>query len=144
LDYQEKVSYIVITIYDPRLIEILNGKAGIKINDIGEIDIEIHDREDIEKIIKYLNSLKLIEDNLIEYVPFDRNNVGFFEIFIFRDGFENDSDAVDIIAFETNYLAFIPNGHDWKETRYYIKNSGYNHKTKTSKTFNFLYDLINK
>ena len=144
LNYHENVAYI--TIYDDRLIEVADGKLEIEIN--SRRGIEIHNREDIEKIINYLNSLELIEDNLTEYVDVDLDEVGYFSITIFRDGYVNDYqnnlDALEHIAFQTNYLEFIPGGHDWKTTRYYIKNSGYDPKTKTSKTFEFLYDLINK
>lgn len=133
LNYHENVAYIKIK--DARL---------KKVTDDDIWDVEITDRKDIEKIIKYLNSLKLIEDNPTEYEDVDLDQVGYFEIGIFRDGYENDSDAYDWIVFQTNYLAFVPSGHDWKATRYYIKNSGYDSKTQNSKTFKFLYDLINK
>jgi len=106
--------------------------------------IEITDSDDIEIIIDFLNSLKLIEDNLTEYEYIDLDEVGYFTITIFRDDYENDNDAHDVLAFETNYLSFIPNGHDWTGTRYYIKNSGYDNKTKNSNVHQFLLELINK
>ena len=140
LNYSENVAYI--TIYDDRLIEVVGSNSEIEINSIG--DIEIHNREVIEKIIKYLNSLELIEDNLTEYEDVDIDEVEYFDVTIFRNDNEKYLNGYDIIAFQTNYLSFIPEGHDCYGTRYYIKNSGYDPKTKTSKTFEFLYDLINK
>ena len=131
LNYHENVSHIKID-YE-HMIEDMEGIS----------EVEITNRADIEKIINYLNSLVLIEDNPAEYEDIDLYEVGYFEIFINRDKNENGPEDYDIIAFQTNYLAFIPGGSDCEEIRYYIKNSGYNPKTKSSKTFEFLYDLIN-
>jgi len=142
LNYHENVAFIII--HDDRLSKDLNSESESKIYDLGGFvgDVMITDRNDIEKIIKYLNSLMLIEDNLTEYVDVDLDEVGYFRITIFRDDYENDSRAYDSIEFETNYLSIIPSGNDRHATRYYIINSGYNNKTKSSNVHQFLLDLI--
>ena len=155
LNYHENVDYISISIYDDILAKgliddseiIINDMECIKIYDKESIDIEfieIHDKEDIEKMIKFLNSLELIEDNPTEYEPFDRENIGFFDIALFRNNGNKNSVGYDWIVFHTNYMEFVPEGHDSEGTRYFIKNSGYNSKTKSSKTFAFLYDLLHE
>ena len=144
LNYNENVDYITIEIYDDRLTKVFEGKPDIKTNDRGRIYIEIYDKKKIEKIIKYLNSLSLMDDTINEYVPFDIDNVGYFTIDITKKNSEEYLHGFDGFAFYTNYMEFVSEGHDHDGIRYYIKNSGYNSTTKSSKTFKFLYDLINE
>jgi len=135
--------------------EIIYIELGKRFSDDGNI-IRIDNHEDIEKIIGYLNTLDLIEERLTEYKHIsDFNDIGYFTIRIVRVGDEYanihitegenvNSYSQDLLSFETNFVTFTPNSMDWKSTRYYIKNSGYNHQTKSSNVYKFLLDLINK
>jgi len=141
LNYHKNVTCI--TIKDDHLPKPLDVKFGIKRNSVGEI--VINDSDDIKRIIDYLNSLRLIEDNPTEYEDIDIDAVGYFTILIIRDNDENGDNGdngYDVIDFETNYLTFAPNGYDSSATRYYIKNSGYNSKTQSSNTYKFLRNLL--
>ena len=135
LNYSENLAYIEISD---------KGRLGLPITD-GRYMLKIDDPNTIKKVIDYLNSLELIEESLSEYEPIpDLNEVGYFEIEIVKVGHEDDILAFDSFTFMTDYVLFTPNKADWKGTRYYIKNSCYDDKTKGSRAYAFLYDLLCK
>lgn len=129
-DVYEDINYIMITSSE--------GERFIK----GSRNVEIRDRKDIEKILNFFNSLELVK--------FDKGkgprryiyDEGSFIITIFL----KNSDFADIIFLMSDYLIFYNEEYNSDQHRmeYYIKNSGYNSKDKTSKAYYFLYDIINK
>jgi len=130
LNYQEDIANI-------EYIEISDkGRFRVPADD-NRFVFKIYDKEEIKKIIDYLNSLELIADKRSIKYNNDLNSIGYFTIFIQKRNLDHT-----LIEFMTNYLTFLPNGYDWEYTEYYIKDSGYNPKTAKSKTFDFLYDLI--
>jgi len=136
LAYNEDIANInYIEIHD-------KGRFGLQIVN-GRSIFRIDDREKIEKIIDYINSLELVEDEKVIYnfnYKTDLNSLGYFTIFIQKDNLE-----YTLIEFMTHYLTLVPSDTcDCNSTSYYIKDSGYDPITKNSKTFEFLYDLIHK
>lgn len=134
--------------------EIAYIELGKRFSEDGN-DIRIDAREDIEKILNYLNSLELIEENVTRFNPYDLIADGYFTIDIIRKGDENAnlyvvegekviSYSQDLLSFRNDYMSFTPNYMDWKSTRYYIVNSGYDDETKNSNVYQFLYNLINE
>jgi hypothetical protein len=128
----------------------LNYHAEIAYIELGkrfsedESEVRIDDHEDIEKILNFLNSLGLIEENVARHYPQDLSEIGYFTIDIILSNPERVGDAPDLLSFETDYIIFTPKGSDWKSIRYYIKNSGYDNQTKNSKVYQFLCDFVGK
>lgn len=131
-DIYEEIDHVIITSF--------KGERFTK----GSKSIAIRDPKDIEKILNFLNSLELVK--------FDKGkgprryiyDEGSFGIAIVL---KNDSDFADIVFFMSDYLIFFNERYESDQHRiveYYIKNSGYNSKDKTSKAYYFLYDIINK
>jgi len=120
------------------------------INEIKNVKIE--DPEKIREIINYINSLKIVQvKEMPEYITKNVLNgeighFGWISIYFGNSLPEpgNYSEPGDIIQFERNYMGTSYNGRDWEGENYYIKNSGYNNKTKSSNVYEFLRDLINK
>ena len=130
-DVYEDINYIMITSSE--------GERFIK----GSRNVEIRDPKDIEKILNFFNSLELVK--------FDKGkgprpyiyDEGSFIITIFL---KNGNGFNDTIFLMSDYLIFCNEKYKSEQHRkeYYIKNSGYNSKDKTSKAYYFLYDIINK
>ena len=130
-DIYEEIDHVIITSF--------KGERFTK----GSKSIAIRDPKDIEKILNFLNSLELVK--------FDKGkgprryiyDEGSFGIAIVL---KNDSDFADVVFFMSDYLIFYNEKYRSEQHRmkYYIKNSGYNSKDKTSKAYYFLYDIINK
>ena len=96
--------------------------------------VEIYNKEGIKRLINYLNSLEIIK----EESPEGTSEAGYFTIYIY--GEQSDS-----ISFYDKYLSITPAEKcDCFFTEYYIADSGYNPKDGSSKTLNFLDDLISE
>ncbi len=133
LNYVEDISYIIVS-----------DKGRLGTTEDGIFSIEIYDKEDIEKILNYLNSLELIEEiPSFEYFPDLNERFSYFSIDIIKVGYEEDDTAHDLLSFQTTYMSISRGGFDCRSTIYYIKDSGYNPITKSSKTYEFLNELIN-
>ena len=117
----------------------INNIKVLHVNDdIGSIQVE--NKEDIEKILNYLNSLDLIKEKRPDYninSMSELSDIGYFSIYFSGSSF-------DAITFTTEYLTIHHNGHDWDYTSYYIKDSGYNPEDKTSNFYNFLSELVSE
>gem|GEM_PF-5925147 len=125
LNYHEEIAYI---------------ELGKRFSKDGNY-VRIENREDIEKILNFLNSLELIEENVIRYNPPD---LSYFTISIIRSNPEVVGRPPDLLSFQTDYISFSQDGRDWESKRYYIKNSGYDNQTKKSKVYEFLYDMLSE
>ena len=123
---------------------------GIQVNRInnGTGTIQIEDKDDIERILSYLNSLELIREKIpknespdydgdIDKYLSKFDNIGFFTISLYGS-------TSDGIAFTTEYLTVYHNGYDWDYTSYYIVDSGYNPEDNSSKFYDFMVELISK
>jgi len=106
--------------------------------------VKINEREDIAEIVSYLNSLTLVEEfPSVAYYP-DPNIDECIYITAFGEGYGEDDFALDRFCFQTKYMMFVPNGLDWKSNTYFIKNSGYDDRTKSSNIYQFLLNLLDK
>lgn len=119
------------------------NSIGIKLG-IDKSSIHVND-DDVQKIVDYLNSLELVEEKIpykekpiyddnqsIEEYHNKLKDIGYFLIAI----------REDMIVFSTEYVEVWVD--DYKNTSYYIKNSGYNPEDKTSNFHNFLSDLLSE
>ena len=137
--------------YEKTLLRIFKKKESLNYHNINSIEviprnvrdvgvIQIENKEDIEKILNYLNSLELIKEKKPNYKINSRDGlsqVGYFTIHFY--GYNSDG-----ITFTTEYLTIYHGGHDWDYTSYYIVDSGYNPNNNSSKFSDFLDELISK
>ncbi|MHC1693878.1 MAG: hypothetical protein AB9835_01085 [Eubacteriales bacterium] len=106
--------------------------------------IKIEDRSDIKRIINYINSLELIEEfPRVEYFPNSYKNAT-IRITVFKTRYDEYGENFDGFVFQNEYMSFTPSILDWESKVYYVENSKYDSNTKTSTTYNFLYDYISK
>ena len=131
LNYHKNVTEIIITCDTSELYKLFNTR-----------EIKINDREVIEKIFDYINSLELVrgqsplysnaEDMLIFTLRFDG------EMYQYENNAYGELD--ESIVFTTQYL--IITGKPQGSTHYYVKNAGFNIFDKSTKFSRYLYGLI--
>lgn len=135
--------FLLVLCYGDILFRVFKKKENLNYNDITHIDfipehsmdvgvIHIENKDDIEQIINYLNSLDLIKQKIKYNIKStnELNEIGHFIIKLY--GASSDG-----IVFTTEYLTIYRNGDDWENISYYILNSGYNSEDKTSNFYNF-------
>ena len=122
-----------------------NDVAFIRIRSAGALaDIDnvlVNDQEKIREIIAYLNSLELIETDMPQRLRWRINSledVGWIAIHI---GESPDHNPGDSVVFWANYMVFSYHGHKPSST-YYVRNSGFCNRTKTSNIYYFLRRFI--
>lgn len=124
-----------------------NNVDNITIKFEGYDKIKIKNPDDIYKIIEYLNSLELIEEELPkneqanyegdwEKYKNDLKNICHFSISVNED----------VLYFSTKYVVVMVDGCDDSshQNSYFIKNSGYDKKKKTSNIYTFLKSITEK
>lgn len=101
--------------------------------------------EKISEIINYLNSLELVAAELPRNLQRRINrleDVGWILIHIGESPGHNPGDSIEFWA---NYMIFTYHGHQASGVyTYYVRNSGFCSRTKTSNVYQFLYELINE
>ena len=141
--------------YGRNIIRLIKGKESIDYNRdllyivIKNIDyysgsnrkeVRIDNKEDIEQIVNYINSLELIKedapnyyDGSIEYVDISKS--GYFSIDLVR--IDKNRNGYDSLVFSTEYVTVCYNSIEKNAPSYYIVDSGYNPENKTSKFSDF-------
>jgi len=99
--------------------------------------------EKVNEVIKYLNSLELVEAETPRRLRNRRpEEVGSIIIHI---GHSPDHNPGDTVQFWANYMSFVYHDHKfYGYYNYYVRNSGFDNSTKTSNVYYFLRDLINE
>jgi len=112
-----------------------------------EWDVKIEDRNAIEKTINFLNALELIDETPKGVGTYrhinDLNDVGYFAIEIIGINYEDDNTDVYSLGFMKDQVSVLYGIIGSRSLLYYIKDSGYNNRTKSSHTYEFLYSLVN-
>jgi len=108
-------------------------------------NVVINDPEKIKEIIDLLNSLELVEAELPRNLLRQINNledVGWVFLYIGESPSHNPGDYV---SFYTNYMTFTYHGHEAAgHYSYYVRNSDFCRRTRSSNVYQFLYELINE
>ena len=143
MSFQESVSldYQRIDINGNEIIHIRIWGNSNLVGDAGEFILD--DKDDIEYLLNFINALELVNKEMPKQRNFQNNGHFYLEIYGNND-YEDRKEILDIFLFTTQYLSVIHRGHDWDYTDYFIKDSGYNCITQSSRTYEFLYELINR
>jgi len=110
-------------------------------------NVVIEDPEKIRETINFLNSLELVESRIPRNLTNswqnrDFEDFGWISIII---GESPEHNPGDFVSFYANYMVFTYHGHRlFGIYTYYIRNSGFCSRTKTSNVYQFLYELIHR
>ena len=108
-------------------------------------NVTVNDAAKIREIIKYLNSLELVEAELPRNLRTRirrQEDVGWILIYLGESVHHNPGDVVEFWA---NYMRFTYHGHKFFGTyTYYVRNSGFCNRTNTSYVYQFLQALLNE
>lgn len=127
LNYHKDISYI----------QVFDNCKFINSGDSTEVIID--DSEDIKKLLKFLNSLELVKEEGPR--KYNYNDEYLYINIVLKNSIGNFDEA---FFFIDNYLIVYNEERKSEYIEYYIKDSNYNYKDKTSKVYNFLHDMVNK
>ena len=113
---------------------------GVKLDMQSEV-IDIYDIDVINAILKYLNSMTLIKEEIPR--KYQVNYIDDYEKYMNRlenCGYFIMSISDSLLCFSNEYVSVTYDGYNY--TSYFVIDSGFNSETNTSKFHEFLYDML--